>query len=64
MCDRRGSLRDIARQKGISFAKVQFVLTAILGMSTICYMGPQNVDQRSEEEEGRSEEEARSEEQA
>ena len=35
MCDRRRSLRDIARQIVISFRAAQSVLTDILGMSKV-----------------------------
>ena len=35
MYDRRGSLHEIARQIGISFGSVQFILTDILGMSKV-----------------------------
>ena len=35
MCDRRRGLRDIARQIGMSFWAVQYILTDILGMSKV-----------------------------
>ena len=35
MCDRRKSLRDIARQNGISLVAVQSILTDILGMTKV-----------------------------
>ena len=35
MCDRRRSLCDIARQKGIRFVAVQSILTDVLGMSKV-----------------------------
>ena len=43
MCDRRRSLRDIARL-GINFGAVQSVLTDILGMSKVSARWNQNVE--------------------
>ena len=39
MCDRRKSLCDTARQTGISFGAVKFILTYILGMSKVSATG-------------------------
>ena len=51
MCGRRRSLRDIARQIGISFGEVKHILIDILGfVQSLSRVGHQKVDQRSEEE--------------